>query len=146
MFGALLLSARISARRSPGCFSGLTRQFASFLRCRSVCVLLGAGDSFLPLTGTSVQCLGCAHDEAAFVGGSCSHSHVFKRQRASTAASRPGPSTSGYEALASSTEDDLGGEMAVLLPGKSSQTSNSPARSVPLIEFLDAFPPVSLIA
>lgn len=109
------LKKRISSKRA---LHGCLRLFKDAVMSTSYC------RRFLSVSnghGLCVQCLGHAHAETTFVCGSCSHcksmtigklrsrlSYVFKRLRASTATSRPGPSTSGYEAMAASTEGDLG--------------------------------------
>ncbi|ROL52364.1 hypothetical protein DPX16_18732 [Anabarilius grahami] len=75
-------------------------------------------------------CLGHAHTEMAFVDASCSHcesmpvgtlrlSYFFKRSRVSSADSRPGPSTSGYEASAVSAVGNLRATMIELPLGQS---------------------------
>lgn len=73
------------------------------------------------------------------------HSSLMSlKDRVSSAASCPGPTTSGYEASAANTEGEQGRKTVVLSPGKSPQTSHSQARSVPPVKFLDEFDAASL--
>ncbi|KAI2645254.1 Gag-Pro-Pol polyprotein [Labeo rohita] len=99
-------------------------------------------------------CLGCAHVEAVFVGGSCPHcenmtvgalrlrlSYILskKRLRVTSDASHPGPPRAGTEAVVMGAEGDLGIAIEDNPPGTSSRPSHSPARSVPPVEFPGGF-------
>ncbi|KAI2643946.1 ORF V: Enzymatic polyprotein [Labeo rohita] len=83
-----------------------------------------------------VQCLGREHADAAFAEGGCQHcedmplgtlrsraAFFSKKPRRSSSASRSGPSTSGYEAVAMCVEEERQ-VLSEVLPVASSQTAH----------------------
>lgn len=59
----------------------------------------------------------------------------FSKDRVTSAASRLGPSTSGYEASAMCSEGEQGDEMGAFPPGESLWTSHSSTHTCLLVEF-----------